>query len=122
VNPNIDFDDYGEVVNGVLTYNAVAQHLNHGASALLGWSDGHGTHLDILLVTKPFPAGPKSRGLEASDLFVSVMSFGAFGFEINAPVTHHGYIATKLGIDPCVTTECLAELINGIKERLHELG
>lgn len=116
--PDIDYDEYGEVINGPRTAAAIAMHLLHGGSALVGWNDGEATHFDILFTLEPFKSGIVQGGLHSGrNLFVSIMRIGAFGFDVSRPDTHPSYYAEKLHLDgPNVTTEKLAELINGIKE------
>lgn len=117
--PHVNYDEWGEVINGPETFKAVAQHIAHGGSAFIGWNDGDVTHLDILFSLTPVKAGLVQGGLnQGQNLFVSIMRIGAFGFDINNPDTHPNYYAQKLGITGSVTIEKLAELIDGIKEAL----
>lgn len=115
---NINFDEYGEVVNGEGTYAFTAAHLLHSKQpVLLGWTDGEGSHHDILIargvaiaeVNKPNIQG----GIRAGDLFVSVMRVGAFAFEIKDRELHPNYVGEKLGMSG-VTCDRLTDLINGI--------
>lgn len=59
------------------------------------------------------------------DLFVSIMRWGAFAFEINEADTHPGYYEEKLanrGPLGDTTREVLAELINGVRKLLAQNG
>lgn len=109
-------DEWGEVINSEETYKAIAEEVNGGGRCLIGWSDGAGTHYDILFVTLPIHLGGQiQRGIdEDTDLFVSVMSKGSFGFEINDIWKSPDYVAEKLRMSRDISTEKLAELINGI--------
>jgi hypothetical protein len=113
-------DEYGEVINHGETYREIAQYLAYeDRPVLIGWTDQEGTHFDIMFVVNPIMFGTNIQGgLKQNDLFVGVMRQGIFGFIIKDENTHHGYIAEKLGMSPCVTTEKLAELINGVKKEL----
>lgn len=116
--PSLNYDEYGEVINGELTYAAIAQHLIHG-SAIIGWNDEEFTHYDILFTLMPFKAGMLQGGLhQGRNLFVSIMRVGAFGFDIARPDTHPSYYAEKLGLDS-TTAGKVADLINGIKRELN---
>lgn len=121
VMPLVNYDDEMEVINGPLTFHAVAQHLSHG-SAILGWTDGHGTHFDVMFTLAPFPAGSMMGGIKMFGyLYVSIMRVGAFAFRIDLPDTEAGYYGEKLHIEGGNDNEtlvALAELINGIKKEL----
>lgn len=118
IKDNIDQDTYGEVLNSERTYKGIAEYLEERGSVAIGWTDEQGTHLDILFVINPIQIGGLQRGLRWNDLFVSVVGFGTFGFDIEREDTHYGYIGEKLGLGDNITTEKLADLINGIKKRL----
>ena len=59
------------------------------------------------------------RGLKGTDLFVSIMSTGAFGFKLDGE-KHSSYIAEKLNIQGQSTINKLADLINGIIKELNK--
>ena len=114
------YDEYGEVINEAETYKHIALLLETG-SVVIGWSDGQGTHLDILFCLRPYEYGSLQGGQSAStDLFVAVLKRGAFGFEIKNEDTHAGYIEGKLGGGLGSTADKLAELINQIKKAIAE--
>lgn len=112
-------DDWNEVVNGEDTYQEIASQIAAGITPIIGWSDGQGTHFDILFVKGgvdcPNPAHLQG-GIRPSDLFVSIMRMGAFGFEVNDLEKHPGYIEEKLarGNHLGATAKPLADLINGV--------
>lgn len=113
---DVSYDDWREVMNSDQTYEEVARILRSGTPVVLGWTDGGGTHLDVLFAWRARQYGSLRGGLRAgTDLFVSVMRIGAFGFEApgNGP-SHVNYISSKLGS----TTDALADLINGVRQRL----
>ena len=60
------------------------------------------------------------RGLRGNELFVSIMSIGAFGFDINNSKRYPGYIGEKLTLSGKKTREKLTELINGIIKELQD--
>ena len=116
----MNYDAYGEVINGEETFKEVAEMLKKGDPVLLGWTDQDMTHFDILLVLTARPFGTNIQGgiRPREDLFVSVMRWGAFGFDPRHLDTHSGYYAEKLRNmgEPC--QEKFSELINGIKAAL----
>lgn len=119
----MQYDPYREVVNGEGTYRAIAEHLRQEESVLVGWTDGQMTHLDILFSVNPVAYGSNIQGgVRPRDLFVSVMRWGSFGFELNTDDTHPGYIDEKLGNRASFgpTAEPLAELINGVKKAYND--
>jgi len=115
----MDYDTYGEVINGERTYQWLANDLKEGRAVLIGWTDQNSTHFDILLKLGVQKYGDNFQGgIRGSDLFVSVMRRGAFGFNPDHTDTHPGYYDEKLGGGMGITGEKLAELINGIKGKL----
>lgn len=105
-----------EVTNSKKLYQDIVSKLACAGTCLVGWSDKRGTHLDILFsIIIPFNSlGEHRCGIQASDLFVSVMGVGAFGFEISDQNTHPAYYSEKLNFG-CSSKE-LADLINGVKK------
>ena len=59
------------------------------------------------------------RGLRGSDLFISIMSLGAFGFKVDT-IKHRSYVAEKLNLSGDTTIEKFTELLNGIIAELVE--
>lgn len=115
----MDYDIYGEVINGERTYEWIANDLKEGIAVLIGWTDQNSTHFDILLKLGVQKYGSNFQGgIKGSDLFVSIMRRGAFAFEPENVDTHAGYFDEKLGGGMGDTREALAELINGIKSKL----
>lgn len=112
-------DIYGEVINHKNTYQDIAQKLKTHGRILIGWTDGEGSHFDILFVLNPDIAGSNIQGgIRQTDLFVSVMRMGAFGFESFDMDTHYNYIGEKLNLGGSLSAMKLTELINGIKKEL----
>lgn len=111
-------DEYGEVINGEETYKDIVCNLQNGNSVIIGWTDEKYTHLDLLFNYKTYKNGMLQRGLRGNELFVSIMSIGAFGFDVNDDEKRSGYIAEKLNIYGEETKEKLTELINNIIRRL----
>lgn len=116
----LNFDEWGEVVNGDGTYQGIAEELGK-RSVIVGWSDGDGTHFDILFTLTALRFGDQIQGglRPAKDLFVSIMRKGAFAFDPEHKDTAAGYYSEKLG--GYYGRECsekVAELINGVKKYL----
>lgn len=71
--------------------------------------------VDVLFTLRPVTFGRIDGGIHGSrDLFVSVMRRGSFGFAVGS-TSSAGYYAEKLNMGGGITTEKLAELINGIR-------
>ena len=117
----MNLSEYGEVLNGPLTYKFIAEALKFNGSILIGWTDDVYTHFDILFKYRTVFAGTNIQGgIRSNDLFISIMRKGSFGFEVNGQKKSSGYIAEKLNLNNSVTTEKLAELINGVINILEE--
>lgn len=116
----MNMNEYDEIVNGEKTYKKVAELLRQKIPVFIGWTDEKSTHYDILLTFEAESFGINQSGLKSSDLFVSVMRIGAFGFKTNS-LKEPGYVAEKLfrgRLDESV--ESLTALINGIIRELKE--
>lgn len=111
-------DEYGEIINGYKTVTEIAEKLKKGQSAIIGWTDEKYTHLDLLFNYNTYKEGMLQRGLRGNELYVSIMSMGAFGFDVKDKEIHKGYISEKLNINGEPTITKLAELINGIIKEL----
>lgn len=114
----MDFDNYGEVVNGENTYNRITENLINFRSVIIGWTDEKYTHLDLLFNYIPYKKGMLQRGLRGNELYVSIIGNGAFGFDIGDSDKAGGYIAEKLNIGGEPTVTKLVELVNNIIKRL----
>src|SRR3990167_6718131 len=118
MNDSVKYDNYGEIINSPETYKEIADTLKRRVSVLIGWTDGDMTHLDILFTVNVDGFGHFQGGVKDTDLFVSIMRRGAFGFEKDKDDTHAGYYNEKLGGGLGSTADALAELINGVKKKL----
>lgn len=113
-------NEYDEIINGEGTYKVIAGNLKQGLSVFIGWTDNIYTHYDILFTYKALGTGGYQQGLRTSDLFVSIMSIGSFGFKID-DMKSAGYIAEKIfhgRLDKSVVA--LTELINGVLNELNK--
>ena len=110
--------EYDEIINGEDTYKEIADKLKTEKTVLVGWTDELSTHYDFLFSLGAYKEINNyiQGGLRKTDLFVSVMRKGAFGFEINNNIKSPSYIGEKLFWDKKAdeTTEKVADLINGI--------
>lgn len=111
----MNVDEYKEVINEKETYKKIREKLINGENVIIGWTDEEYTHYDILFSLNTFkPEGNMLQGgIRNTDLFVSIMGIGAFGFDRHS-VKSPGYIAEKLNVRGKITAEKLAELINGV--------
>lgn len=114
----MDKDEYGEIINGNDTIIKISKRLKEGQSVIIGWTDEEYTHLDLLFNFSTHKEGMLQRGLRGNELFVSIISVGAFGFDVRDREIHSGYISEKLNIYGKPTITKLAELINGIIKEL----
>lgn len=108
----MNYDEYGEVINGEKTYKTIAENLKDGQSVLIGWTDEEFTHYDVLLhYTVNFYGKNIQHGIRPYYLYVSIIGIGAMGFR---PDTEKSidYIQQKLRMTLGCTK--LTELINGI--------
>ena len=112
-------DEYGEIVNGIETFQEIADKLRYNKPIIVGWNDEKYTHFDILFTRGAYKEDGNylQRGLRGSELFVSVIGRGAFGFNIISE-KDAGYIAEKLNICGEETIEKFGELINGVIKEL----
>lgn len=111
-------DEFGEIINGDMTYTEISKRLKEGQSVIIGWTDERYTHLDLLFNYKTYREGMLQRGLRGNELYISIISLGAFGFDVKDREIHKGYISEKLNIRGEPTISKLAELINGIIKEL----
>lgn len=136
----------GEIINGPGTYKAIAEYLKKGkGSVLIGWTDEHYTHYDILftytamaalsqalngvfLTTEDengkedfeFLSGSFQGGIRPSDLFISIMRVGSFGFEINGRDTDPDYYEEKFRFKfGDESKQKVADLFNGVRKELY---
>lgn len=110
----MNYNEYGEVINGKITYKTIAENLKCKIPTLIGWTDERATHYDILFNYGTDKNGYVQGGIKENDLFISIMRIGAFGFKIDCE-KHSEYIAEKLfngRLDSSVKK--LTELINGV--------
>lgn len=111
-------DEYGEIINGNETYLEISKRLKKGQSVIIGWTDEKYTHLDLLFNYKTYKEGMVQRGLRGNELYVSIISWGAFGFDVKEREIHKGYISEKLNMRGEPTISKLADLINGVMKEL----
>ena len=111
-------DEYGEIINGYDTVIEIAERLKDGQSVIIGWTDEKYTHLDLLFNYKTYKEGMLQRGLRGNELYVSIIGWGAFGFDVIDREIHKDYIYEKLNIHGEPTVNELSELINGVIKEL----
>jgi hypothetical protein len=131
----ITCDEYGIAYNSSQTFEGIAKILLEEKTMLIAWTDKAMTHLDLLLSLNPYTENPRQDdplaeylgmstqpfqgGVKSSDLFVSVMRKGCFGFERRGNDLHPAYIGEKLDLgEENETTIKLAELINEVRRYL----
>lgn len=109
----MNYNEYGEVINGSSTYELLTKLLYKNHSVGIGWTDNKCTHLDIILTLRlDNKYGMFQRGIKQDYLFVGIIDHTSYGFSID-DVKHPSYIQEKLRMN----NECgekLAELINNV--------
>lgn len=111
-------DDYGEIINHPNTYRCIALTLKEKGSIIIGWGCPQAkTHFDLLFSVDVKGHGMLQGGLRPrTDIFVSIMRRGSFGFELSRTETDGGYYEEKLGGGlGTELREALADLINNVK-------
>lgn len=115
----MNYDEYGEVINGASTFVTIADQLREFEHLMIGWTDEAGTHFDILFANgSEFEGANHQGGIRPNDLFISIMRLGAFGFKRDVEL-HPDYVAEKLGCGG-ITAKKLSELINGVIAELNK--
>lgn len=122
----MNYDGYDTVINGEDTYRGTAKILLEDHAVIYPWTDERSTQLDILFTYQPrthFEYGLNNTGLQGgvrvSDLFVSIMRWGAFSFQLDDNPLSSNYIAEKFckeNVSP--TIDKLAQLIEGVRKEL----
>ena len=121
----MNFDKYGEVINGEQTFKKIANELITNGKCIIGWTDQGYDHRDILFTYKPTHLGGQlQRGLRWCYLYVSIMDYSCMGFLIESNCDNrksNGYIMEKLRLqeDSCNIKIC--DLINGIINEIDNL-
>ena len=114
----MNYNKYGEVINGKYTCYGIANELKEGDSVGIGWTDEESTHLDIIFTLGINKAGCFQRGIQSNYLFVSIIDYTSFGFNAST-IKDNSYIKEKIRMD----NECgdkVADLINGIIKELNK--
>lgn len=118
-------DEYGEVINGEMTYKAIAEGVRTGRGVIIGWTDEGCDHRDILFTLRPIKYGTLQRGLNfSSHLYVSIIGGSCMGFLIERDsnnVKHKSYIMEKLNLHENSCDAKICELINGVIHQLDML-
>ena len=114
-------DEFGEIINGSKTYDFIVDKLKNGEAVFIGWTDEKYSHYDILFTLGAYKerGNYTQRGIKNSDLFISVIGLGAFGFEAisrNKKISS-GYLSEKLNFN---VGEKFTELVNNVLLRLKE--
>ena len=121
----MNFDKYGEVINGEYTYKKIANELITTGKCIIGWTDQEYDHRDILFTYKPTHLGGQlQRGLRWCYLYVSIMDYSCMGFLIESNCDnrkHNGYIMEKLRLQENNCNIKICDLINGIINEIDNL-
>lgn len=116
----MNFDKYGEVINGKATHQKIANELLETGKCIIGWTDEGYDHRDILFTYQPkYLGGQLQRGLRWYYLYVSIMDFSCMGFLMEDGTDnrkHEGYLMEKLRLYENDCDKKICELINGVIE------
>ncbi len=117
----MNYDEFGEIVNGDATYRAIAEELLEGKSVLIGWTDQVYDHRDILFTLSPTKYGYIQRGLKGLGyLYVSIIGISSMGFMLSSDQTD-GYIEEKLRLDGSHCDKMVCELIRNVIKYLNKV-
>lgn len=122
----MDYDIYGEVINGGKTFSMIAEKLLESGSCIIGWTDGKIDHRDILFTYKPKKFGTLQRGLNwSSHLYISIIDQSCMGFLLESRTDnrkHASYIKEKLKLGDNKCDSRICDLINGVIYHLDKHG
>lgn len=113
----MNFDKWGEVINGEDTFEQIAKDLIETGKCIIGWTDEGADHRDILFTYKPKKYGTLQRGFRWCYLYISIMDFTSYGFLIENDKSnqkHNGYVKEKLRLHDNDCDDKICELINGV--------
>ena len=114
----IKVNEYGCVINCKETFVGVAMKLYEGNSVFISWEDDSG-HFDIFLKWKADSYNGKyQRGMKWNDIFIGIVGYGFYGFELRESKTSDSYYTEKFGHYLGVG---MYEFINGVRKELHRL-
>ena len=117
----MNYDEFNEIVNGDITYRAIAEELLEGKSVLIGWTDQVYDHRDILFTLSPTKHGYIQRGLKGLGyLYVSIIGISSMGFMLSGDPTD-GYIEEKLRLDDSHCDKMICELIRNVIKYLNKV-
>lgn len=114
----MNYDRYGEIINGDLTYKEIARLLKQGETVGIGWTDEMFTHLDIVFKLGIKKFGNFQRGIRANYLFISIISHTSYAFSIENEKLGD-YIQEKIQMND-ICGDKVKELINGIIRELNK--
>ncbi len=116
----LNLDQFRQVTNGQLTYNAIAVQLMTNGSCIVGWTDRRDTHWDILFTVSPKCYGALQGGIMGYGyLYVSIMKRSCFAFRIAYNEDRFpSYIGEKLSEACGPSVDALTELINGVMREI----
>lgn len=132
---NVDINEDSLVVNSKGTYENIAEYLYDSSTAIFGWTNislYNEVSLTILINYVPVKIchSRLTKEVERANLFVSIIGFGAYGFNLSNKKLEPSYIADKLNIQqintPSVNYEDdlitqIADLINNVKLMLYNI-
>ncbi len=117
----MNYNKYGEVINGEYTYQVIATRLLDGNNVGIGWTDEDFTHFDIIFeLGLDYKYGEFQRGLKQFYLYVSIIDHTSMGFRTDS-IKEVSYIQEKLRMNNSCG-EKIAELINGIILKMGRAG
>lgn len=121
----MNFDKYGEIINGEETFKRIANELITSGKCIIGWTDQVYDHRDILFTYKPTHLGGQlQRGLRWCYLYVSIMGLSSMGFLIENDCDNtkaDGYIMEKLRLNENHCDIEICNLINGVIKEIDKI-
>lgn len=119
----MNYDKYGEVINGEATYNNIAMRLVKGQSVFIGWTDQGYDHRDIMFIYNSEEDNLRKfgdniqRGMRWSNFFIGIIPDKFYGFNIENQTDnrkHESYLKEKLKLNDNDCDDKICELINGV--------
>lgn len=115
----IQTNEFREIYNCEKNYKQIAEDLIKEKAVVFQWITGDGLSFTILLAynVKGYEGNYLQRGLRKTDLFISIIPYHCYSFDIRINLDI-GYMAGKLQIKDDYLVEKIHELLNGVRKQL----
>lgn len=112
-------NEYGEIYNCLENYREIALDLFNEKAVVIKWIDEEGSPFTILLAynVKGYEGNYLHRGIKKSDLFINILPYRAYAFNIDKKIDFD-YMLGKLHLGDIKLARKINELLNGIRVNL----